>query len=275
MLTVEQLWQPVPGGSGSYVAELARALAERRDVRVQGLAACHRDLGPGPGPRVPVRHVPVPRRVLYPLWSASRGPLPGALGAGKRPDVLHATTWAIPPRVAPLVVTVHDLAFLRDPGHFTRHGSRYFRRALRITRAEADLVVVPSEATARDCSDQGIEPDRIMVIPHGVRIPTVGPAQISAFRRAHRLDRPYVLWTGTLEPRKNLAALLAGHTIVREQRSDLDLVLVGPTGWGRTTREVEAALAATAGRVHWLGRLSAGDLHRAYAGATVFCYPSL
>jgi glycosyltransferase involved in cell wall biosynthesis len=189
--------------------------------------------------------------------------------------VLHATTWAIPPRVAPLVVTVHDLAFVRDPAHFTAHGNRYFQRALAITRDEADLVVVPSEATAEDCTEHGIARSRIRVVPHGVSVPEVTGTEVALFRRAHGLDRPYVLWTGTLEPRKNLPTLLEAFRAVAAERGDLDLVLVGPSGWGGTAAQVDAALGALpTGRVHRLGLLDSVDLHRAYAGAQVFCYPS-
>lgn len=276
MLTVEQLWQPVPGGSGTYIRALVEALDARDDVTVTGLAARHGDTTARLGPDVAVHHSRLDRRALYALWSRSRAPwtATASLG-GARPDVLHATTWAVPPRVAPLVVTVHDLAFLRDPGHFTAHGNRYFRRGLQVVRDEADLVVVPSEVTAADCVDQGIEAERVRVIPHGVSVPAVTPTDIAAFRRAHGLTRPYVMWAGTLEPRKNVPALLAAFGELARTRDDVDLVLAGPVGWGTTATEAARALSELpAGRVHLVGRLTDTDLHAAYAGAGAFCFPS-
>lgn len=280
-MTVEQVWQPAPGGSGTYVSELARALAERSDVRLLGLAA--RRSGPESLPLPPsmtVHHSPLPRPALYELWSRNRRRRPASDRAVVRsrrgPDVLHATTWAIPPRTAPLVVTIHDVAFLRDPSHFTARGNAFFRRALRIAQDEADVVVVPSDVTASDCVAHGIERSRIRVVPHGVRAPAVAEHDALAFRLAHGLDRPYVMWCGTLEPRKNLGTLLDAYRAVADEVPDLDLVLVGPRGWGGSAGEVEERVGLLpAGRTHLLGRLGLADLHRAYAGARAFCFPSL
>ena len=187
-------------------------------------------------------------------------------------DVVHAPTFAVPPGGgAPLVVTVHDLAFLRDPQHFTRNGLRFFHRGLAITRREADLVLCPSQATADDCEHAGIEPSRLRVVPHGVDERSVAIEEIQAFRRRHGIQRPYVLWCGTHEPRKNVARLLEAFAEVIATGEDLDLVLVGPTGWGRTSPPTPDI----AQRVHVLGFLSDAELRAAYSGADVFAYPSL
>ena len=269
VLTVEQLWQPVPGGSGTYIVELAAALAAAR-TDVVGLAAAHR-AGPPADLRldVPVRRAPLPRRALYDAWNTVR--LPRAEHLVRGADVVHATTWAVPPTRRPLVVTVHDVAFRRDPGHFTPRGVRFFERSLERTVAEADVVVVPSEATARDCVDAGIDRERLAVVPHGVRVRATTPAEVAAFRSVHGLQRPYVLWTGTREPRKNLAGLLAAFALVAESEPELDLVLVGPAGWGEDATVPDAVRP----RVHAVGRLSWADLQAAYAGARAFCFPSL
>ena len=270
-LTVEQLWQSAPGGSATYIAELARALADRPDVTIRGIAARRSGSAAAPLPdAMPVRHSLLPRAALYEIWSRWRAaPLRGSV------DVLHATTWAIPPRTAPLVVTVHDLAFLREPSHFTTRGNAFFRRALQIVRDEAAIVVVPSRITAADCIDHGIDAARLRVIYHGVRTPTVADGDIQRFRDTHRLTRPYVLWCGTLEPRKNLATLLDAYRALLTASGDLDLVLVGPAGWGGAAADVaDRVQRLPAGRVHLLGRLGETDLHRAYAGARAFCFPS-
>jgi glycosyltransferase involved in cell wall biosynthesis len=186
--------------------------------------------------------------------------------------VLHATTWAIPGHRGPLVVTVHDLAFRQDPEHFTRHGTAFFERGLNVVRREAAEVIVPSSVTARECLMAGIDGPRITVVPHGVRIPNTTAEQAARFRARSGLKRPYVLWTGTREPRKNLPRLLRAFERLQRAGSDLDLVLVGPDGWG--TEEARVSGSASE-RVRVLGRLSPADLECAYAGADVFCYPSL
>ena len=271
-LTVEQLWQPVPGGSGTYIRGLVGALGDRDDVAPSGLAAWHGLAGAPTGLRV--RRAVLPRRLVYAAWPRVRTPRAALLLAPGR-GVLHATTWAVPPHRGPLVVTVHDLAFLRDPGHFTPHGNRFFRRALEIVRDEADVVVVPSEATALDCVTAGIDRDRVRVIPHGVTAPEVTADEVASFRADHGLEHPYVLWTGTFEPRKNVPTLLDAYARVVSEASDLDLVLVGPSGWGGADEAVSRRLDdLPRGRVHRLGHLPPAALHRAYAGATAFCFPS-
>ena len=273
-LVVEQLWQPVPGGSGTYVRELANGLAaggrvRPHGIRARGAAEDRRGLSP----QVPLSRSRLPRKALYESWRHGRVPrVPG----WRDTDLIHATTWAVPPASSPLVVTVHDLAFEREPEHFTRHGAAYFRDALALTRDEAAKVIVPSEATARDCEAAGIEPARVRVVPHGVTSAPVAADTVTDFRRRHGLDRPYVLWVGTLEPRKNLPTLLAAYAELRALRPELDLVLVGPQGWGETADEVSRAVGELGpDRVHRLGRVSQHDLQAAYAGARAFCFPSV
>ena len=273
-MVVEQLWQSVPGGSGTYIVELARAL-RGRGARLAGLAARHGD-SPSPAelglPDMPLRFAHLPRPALYESWN--RLGLPRAESTLPGAQVVHATTWAIPGTRLPLVVTVHDVAFLRSPEHFTRRGNAYFLKALERTRKEASAIVVPSRATADDCVAAGLDAGRIHVIPHGVRTRAVGPRRIAALRSAHGLRRDYVLWTGTREPRKNLPVLLRAFALLAEGRPDLDLVLVGPEGWGDDAEE-RALAAELPGRVHVLGRLSDEDLAAAYAGARVFAFPSI
>lgn len=267
-MTVEQLWQPVPGGSGTYIRELLAEYARMPEVSVTGLSAWHgaADLASG-APGVPVRRLPLPRPALYAAWERARRPR-----AGRRADVVHATTWAVPGSRVPLVVTVHDLAFLHDPDHFTPRGVRFFRRALEITRAEATAVIVPSQATRADCVAAGIAEDRLHVVPHGVRPPTTTAADVAAFAERHGLRRPYVLWAGTREPRKNLPTLVGAFARLLAEGADLDLVLVGPQGWGP---EQAPLRGPDAEHVHLLGHLPTDQLAAAYAGALVFAYPSL
>lgn len=265
-MTVEQLWQRVPGGSGTYIRELVREYAAMADVATTGVAAWHRSNRPA-GLELEVRRVPLPRAALYEAWQRARRPR-----VGRGHDVVHATTWAVPGSRAPLVVTVHDLAFRHDPGHFTPRGVRFFERGLEITRDEAAAVIVPSHATGEDCRAAGIEAERIHVVPHGVRRVPVMAQDVAAFRERFGLQRPYLLWAGTREPRKNLPTLVDAYARTVGDGLDLDLVLVGPQGWGPELARLDTA---DEGRVRVLGRLSSEDLHRAYAGAHVFCYPSL
>ncbi|WP_136519411.1 glycosyltransferase family 4 protein [Cellulomonas telluris] len=277
-VTVEQLWQPTPGGSGTYVRELVAGLRHRPDAAVVGLAARGHCGHPDLPEDLVVRTSPLPRAATYEAWRRSRsGVLAGLLTGTRRGelDVVHATTWAVPPAAVPLVVTVHDLAFLRDPSHFTPRGNAFFRAALAVAQREAAAVVVPSATTADDCLRHGLPHERVHVVPHGVRVPPVSGEDVADFRSRHGLHRPYVLWCGTLEPRKNLDRLVAAHRSVAS-RIGLDLVLAGPRGWGGTHEQLAAGTDGAAGpTVHLVGRLSDDDLARAYAGAALFAFPSV
>jgi glycosyltransferase involved in cell wall biosynthesis len=267
--TLELCWHAVPGGTARATIEAGRAITETTTgVELVGVSARHGGPPPEPWtPPVPVAMLPLPRLALYESWHYGRRPkVQRATGAV---DVIHATYAAIPPHSAPLVVTVHDLAFLHDRSHFTRHGIRFFERSLELTRRDADLVVVPSRATADDCLAHGIDGDRLRVVPWGIDVVPADDTAVAAARAEFGLDRPYVLWTGTIEPRKNLPALLKAFARVRV---DVDLVLVGPRGWNE---DLDALLAPVRSRVHVVGFVPPDALAPLYAGASVFCYPSL
>lgn len=261
-LTLEQCWHRVPGGTAVAALELARALADRGDVAPVGVAARHRH----PPPEafrspIDVRHLALPRPLLYESWLRLRRP--GVTRATGPVDVVHATTIMVPPRSGPLVVTIHDLAFLHEEGHATRRGRRLFERSLELVRRDADLVLCSSAATLADCEAQGIDAERLRLVPLGVRVRPATADDVARVRRRYGLDGPYVLFAGTNEPRKNLPRLVEACA----RPGGMPLVLAGPAGWGE---QVPAG-----GSVRVLGLVPEDDLRALYAGADVFAYPSL
>lgn len=274
-VTLEQCWHRVPGGTARAALEIVDALVAQGEVEVQGaprrlelvgVSARHRDPAPAPWtPTIPVAALRLPRRVLYESWHlASRPAVERATGSV---DVIHVTGLAMPPRTVPIVVTLHDLAFLRDPGQFTRNGRHFFTGAWRRITRDADLVLCSSEATRADALDAGIDPARLRVVPLGVRPIVVPNGAIDALRTRIGLPGRYVLHLGTAEPRKNRAALLRA---ARALPDDVAIVLAGSPGWGDG---VDAALAGSR-RVVDLGFVTEPDKHALLAGAAAFCFPS-
>lgn len=258
-MTLEQCWHRVPGGTAVAALELASALKGRPGIELVGVAARHAELPPEPWrPPVPIRHLPVPQALLYEGWHSLGRPRVG------QADVIHGTGVAVPPHTAPLVMTVHDLSYLTYPEHFSRGGIRFFRQALRRTRECADLVLCSSRATLEHCARVGIPRERLRHVPLGVQAPLVLDGDVDAVRTRYGLGRPYVLWTGTVEPRKNLPRLLDAFDGLD---GDVELVLVGPRGWNEQIRERP--------RVRMLGFVPAADLGPLYAGAEAFAFPSL
>jgi glycosyltransferase involved in cell wall biosynthesis len=178
----------------------------------------------------------------------------------------------------PYAVFVHDLALWRTPGAFTVAKRVALPPLVRAACHGAFLVGTVSEASRRDIVEHlAVPSERVLVLP-GAPHPFCRPvdeALAAPVLRRHGLSRPFVLSVGTLEPRKNLPALLAAFDQLVAQGRELDLVVVGGRGWrdGELADELQKRRAQ--GRVHWLGRVSESDLAALYSSAQVAAYPSL
>jgi glycosyltransferase involved in cell wall biosynthesis len=269
--TLEQCWHRVPGGTAVAALEVARALAHRPGLELVGVAARHGGSPlPAFAPPIPVRTLPVLGRLVYQTWAYARWP---AVERATGPvDLVHATTVMVPPCRAPLVVTVHDLAFLHEPEHFTVNGNRLFRRFLDEARRRAALVLCSSLATLEDAASAGLPAHRLRHVPLGVTAVAAGPDEVAAARARFELPDPYLAFAGTIEPRKNLPGLLAAYRRVLAKVPDLHLVLIGPAGWGPNLAPAAAGLED---RVHLVGFVSEADKRALLAGAAALAYPSL
>lgn len=262
---VESCWHRVPGGTATSTTRSLAAVRRAARHDVVGLAAFHRhpplldELGD-----LPVVHLPLPRRALYEAWHRFRRPrFRRRIGDI---DLVHATGGVIPPKIAPLVVTIHDLAFMHRPEHFTANGVRFLTTAFELARRDADLIIVPSQATATDCRAHGIDDARLRVVPWGATRVEVTDADRARVRTRYDLPAVFALFLGTHEPRKNLAGLIEAH---RAAAPDLPLIVAGPDGWGETIT------GSDTGAVRLIGRVPDADLAALYALATTFVYPSL
>jgi glycosyltransferase involved in cell wall biosynthesis len=262
--TLEQCWHRVPGGTAVAALRVAQALQRIPDIELVEVAGRHRHVPPPPWrPSAPVAQLPIGSPWLYETWL--RFGLPNVERATGRVDVAHATTIIPCASAAPLVVTVHDLAFLHEPDHFTRHGVRVFRSSLSRIRQRAALVLCSSQATIDDCATAGIAAERLRLVPLGVDASTVGEGDVDRVRATYALPERFLLFVGTVEPRKNLSGLAAAIRLLDEP---LPLVVAGAAGWGDVSTDPVAD-------VRFLGFVPDGDLGALYATAEVCCYPSL
>jgi len=194
------------------------------------------------------------------------------------PDgIFHATKLLYPPRQLRLTATLHDLTcWLLPEFHQSANVAAEKRFAEHIWKRAAGLVAV-SESTRRDAVRVlKLNPDTIEVIYPGVAERFFeATAETSALARLkYRLPRPYALYVGTIEPRKNLDRLLdAWQTLPALLREQFDLVVAGPEGW--QSAGTLARLRAPAPGVRYLAYVPEPDLPGITAGATVFVYPSL
>lgn len=272
-ITVTHSWHREPSGTAVAVNALIESLSVRSDISVVGI-------GPGGGPphrsfEPPVRTVRhrLPYPALYESWHSLRRPLPerlvGLVDSGTV-DIVHAATTLVPPvRDAALVVTVHDLFPLDDPGGLSRRGARVLTRGIDLARSDAAIVCCPSEQTKQACLTAGFDADRLHVVPWGPRQTTVDEPAVADFAQRHGLTRPYVCWVGAAVPRKNLGTLLAA---ARSLPNGAELVLAGSPGWGS---DIDSALAALGPKARHLGFLDDADLACLLAGAQAAVVPSL
>jgi len=194
------------------------------------------------------------------------------------PDLLFVPAHVIPVHHPRSVVTIHDLGYLSEPAAHTSRSRWHLDRATRWNARVARRIIVPSEATARDLVDRYHTPvERIRVIAHGIDPPGDPPpaAATEAVRRRLNLPPDFVLFVGTVQPRKNIATLAAAMQAVTSAGLPHRLVVVGKHGW--KVDEVVAAVqrSGMSDRVQWTGYVGSADLRAIYHCASAFCLPSL
>lgn len=216
----------------------------------------------------------VPVRALDWLWHRHRWP-PIERWAGQV-DVTHSPSpLALPSRDARTVVTVHDCYFLRHPRDVSGVVRRDYVPLVREAIHRADAVVAVSETTRAELQELvGLPVDRVHVTYNGVAdnfAPV--PDAHDVVRREFGAERPFMLFAGRREPRKDLPTLLAGYAALLDRFPDLDLLLVGPDGagwadiWGR-------ASPALTSRVRLLEHQPASMLATLYSAAEILLLPS-
>ena len=170
----------------------------------------------------------------------------------------------------PCIVTMHDLAFCREPSWFPRLRSAYYGHHFGRSVRRADIVMVDSDFTASEAvSMLGIDRSRIRRVYLCTDSFAADPGE---FRRSWGIDGDYVLFTGTLEPRKNLSELLGAWPGIRRKHPGTVLVIAGRPGW--KSRGLAARMEAGDGVVY-TGSLSHGMLRSCVSGARLMVYPSL
>ncbi len=181
-------------------------------------------------------------------------------------DIFHATNLLRrAPRRAKLTATIHDLTCWLMPEVHTPGNVKADREfADRILR-RADGLIAVSENTRQDAIRLlSIAPDRIRTIHSGI-------AESYYDAVPAERARPYVLYVGTIEPRKNLDTLLDAWALLKPSlRDEFDLVIAGPRGWNS-----DQTLARIEHKATYLGYVPEDELPGLTAGATVFVYPSL
>ncbi len=193
-------------------------------------------------------------------------------------DLFHGTLNVVPlASPIPTVVTIHDLAFIQFPQTFRPYNRIYLDFATRMSVKRASRILAVSEHTKREVVGiLGIPAERIVVTYDAVRQHFVPPAPttLEAFRAKYELPAQFILYVGTLEPRKNLLTLLEAYHKVA-QVSNVPLLVGGGKGWmnGPLFKRLEEL--GLREKVKFVGYLAEEELPLWYAAATIFVFPSI
>ncbi len=197
--------------------------------------------------------------------------------AARNSQVFHVTphVWQLPSKKC-LTSIVHDPTPLLLPQCHTASNVRYFRQFAKETLPKLHRMIVPSKAVAVDLVQRlHVPPDRISVIYHGVEEEFYDVTTAASYVAIQKYSLPndYILFVGTLEPRKNIVRLVRAYrTLPEDLRRHHPLVIVGATGWNAAP--IQRELAATPG-VHVTGPVRRSLLPAIYHGASMFVLPSL
>jgi glycosyltransferase involved in cell wall biosynthesis len=284
---------PQPKGSGVYISNLLNALLEiDRSNRYIVWHGCMVKILPHLRPflfrppanlqeRVSVRVLRLPSRLVYRtttwafLWWVGSLPLADLLFGF--PQVFFSPfSPFIPYWKGALVLTVFDLTPL-TLSHCHLPGTRYAAKLTLLWAKRAKRVLTFSEAVKEQLVDWlGFSPERIVVTPlaPNEQFKPQPPEEVERVRRKYRLFAPYILFVGTVEPRKNLVTLVRAFAAVVKNFPHL-LVLAGARGWMSEPVFAEIERQGLKDRVVHLGYVPAEDLPALMSGAEVFVYPSL
>ncbi len=227
--------------------------------------------------------IPLPPRRLTQVWHRLRIPLPIEWLTGPL-DILHAPDFVPPPTHARTLVTIHDLSYMVHPECAVPGVAAYLRAAVPRALKQASVIIADSESTRRDLHRLlNIAPDRVIVVYPGVdaRFRPLPPDVCEPVRRRLNLPRRFVLFVGTIEPRKNLVRLLEAFaridraTLNHRCNDELFLVIAGRRGWMYQPVFDAIDRLHVRDRVQLLDFVADSDLPVVYNLAQVFVYPSL
>lgn len=268
-------------GVSNYSRNLLTALAAQNDGHELTVFLNDRNFRcPQGGATMEMRYTRWPAAPLSRIvWEQTALPLAAWTA---RADLLHGLVNVLPLATnVPGVVTVHDLSFLRLPERFPRHKRLYLANLCRASVGRARRVIAVSRQTAADLqANFGVDSRRVDVVYNGVgaQFRPLPAADVSAFGHGKGLPSSFLLYLGTLEPRKNLPHLLRAYAAWQAQSAagrDVALVLAGAKGWRyQEIFRLVSELGLT-GRVHFPGFIPEQELCLWYNAAAGFVYPSL
>jgi len=264
-------------GIGHYTDALAVTLAQNHpDHQYTLLSPFDFVLSPPPLTPPNLSKMFLPMRSVFRRWWLVG--LPALLQLSPF-DLFHGTNYCIPVvSPCPTVVTVHDLSLFRRSSTHEDENVRRGKRRIPLMIRRATRIIAPSEWTRSEIIEHfGTDPDLVRVIPEGARreMRPLNPEECADVLNWFGIDSPYLLFVGTIEPRKNLPVLLkAFHELLQTTTHLPQLIMCGGNGWKyeevyRLVNELKLN-----DKVRFLGYVRDEELPALYSSAECFLYPS-
>lgn len=220
---------------------------------------------------------PIPQRLMTIWWIFVRYPY---LEQVTKPcDVYHISETCVQPtRLGRKVAVIHDLTTLLYPEYHLKQNIFFYNRRFKDIKKYADAVITESESTKNDIIRHlNIDPQKIFVT-HFAADESFRPIKENEVKKKlskFNIQKPYIMFLGTLEPRKNIPTLIRAFTALKKKKNiPHKLVLVGQKGW--FFQEIEKALEESLYRdeIIFPGYIPDEDIPALYNGAEIFVYPS-
>lgn len=196
-------------------------------------------------------------------------------------SLFHEPNFVAPQYALPLVTTVHDMSYLRCPQFMPKDRVAWLRRKMGQSLRRSRVILADSHFTRDELLElcPHVDADRVVVTHLGVDLAyfadPIHQRRLADVRRRLELPERFVLYLGTLEPRKNLQGLIAAYRrLPPEVQREHPLVLAGMTGWNQAYFRGELDELRGRGVLRQLGYVGHDDVPALLRAATVFCFPS-
>lgn len=268
------------GGVGTYTWELAKRLHNQDGLEFCGnlFNFCGRNNNSAALENItmPIR---INKTLAYGLYKRiwEWAPIPYQCLFRGRVDLSVFFNFIVPPRVSGRVITtIYDMTYLRCPETMASDNLKHLQRGIEYSARRSDHIITISEFSKCEIVELlNIPEERISVIPCAPSLPEK-PEEFHVCKKKFHITRPYLLYVGTIEPRKNLERLLQAFDRLKQQyHIPHQLILAGGKGWRDEGIYRTATELPCSGDIVFTGYVTGAEKSALYQNANVFLFPSL
>ena len=197
----------------------------------------------------------------------------------ERVEIFHGTNYELPAQAGcATVLTIHDLSTVRHPETHEKKNVERAQANLPSAAHAASMIICPTEAVRQEIKETlAVPDDKVVAIHEAARtcFTSASPEEISRVKQKFSLSDQFLLYVGTIEPRKNLLSLVLAFEQTSKMFPNLQLVFAGRKGWKVDDLLAYIKRSRVGNKIVFTGYLSDGELSSLYSSCTLFIYPSI